>query len=180
MSAVHLHDLTFEPFISDREIEKAVAGLAEKIDEDYKELNPMLLVVLNGAFIFAADLVRKMSIPLQLDFIRVNSYHGTSSSGEMKEYFMWKSSLKDQHVIIVEDIVDTGHTLHHLLDKIKAENPATVEVACLLKKPEAYQYDTPLKYVGMSIPNEFVVGYGLDYDGLGRDLMAIYKKSGSM
>jgi len=83
-------------------------------------------------------------------------------------------------VIIVEDIVDTGHTLHHLLDKINAEKPASVEVACLLKKPDAYQYATPLKYVGISIPNEFVVGYGLDYDGLGRDLMAIYKKRGSV
>ncbi len=176
MEEVQLHDLKFVPFISDKEIEQAVSRLAMEIDGNYRDLNPMLLVVLNGAFVFAADLARKISIPLQLDFIRISSYAGTASSGQVKEHFLWQSSLKNQHVIIIEDIVDTGHTLHHLLDKIKAENPASIEVACLLKKPEAYQYSTVLKYVGISIPNEFVVGYGLDYDGLGRDLDAIYVK----
>ncbi len=176
MNEVQLHDVSFVPFISAQQIEQVVVELALRIDADYKGLNPILLVVLNGAFVFAADLVRKMTIPLQLDFIRLSSYDGTASTGQMKEHFFWKSSLKDQHVIIVEDIVDTGHTLHHLLNKINAEHAASVEVACLLKKPEAYQYPTPLKYAGISIPNKFVVGYGLDYNGLGRDLDAIYGK----
>ncbi len=180
MNEVQLHDLKFVPFISEKEIAQAVERLAAKIDADYKGLNPKLLVVLNGAFIFAADLVRKISVPIQLDFIKISSYRGTASSGQMKEHFLWQSTLKDQHVIIVEDIVDTGHTLHHLMDKINAENPASLAVACLLKKPDAYQYATTLKYVGISIPNNFVVGYGLDYEGLGRDLDAIYKKKGNV
>lgn len=174
MKEVQLHDLTFVQFISDKEIADAVTGLAARIDEDYQGLNPVLLVVLNGAFIFAADLVRRMEIPLQLDFLRISSYAGTSSTGQMEEHFLWKIDLKDRHVLIVEDIVDTGHTLHHLLDKIKAKEPASVDVVCLLQKPDAYAYPTPLKYVGLTIPNDFVVGYGLDYEGLGRDLNSIY------
>jgi hypoxanthine phosphoribosyltransferase len=169
MSEVQLHDLTFVPFITDQEIEEAVTKLAAQIDEDYNGLNPLLLVVLNGAFIFAADLVREIGI---------SSYQGTSSSGQIKETFLWNAPLKNRHVIIVEDIVDTGHTLHHLLQMIKEESPASVETACLLMKPDAYQYQTPLKYVGLSIPDKFVVGYGMDYEGLGRDLKSIYKKIG--
>ncbi len=151
-----------------------MTNLASKIDKDYHNQNPVLLVVLNGAFIFAADLVRRMEIPLQLDFLRISSYAGTSSTGKMEEHFLWRIDLKNQHVLIIEDIVDTGHTLHHLLDKIKAKEPASVDVVCLLQKPAAYAYPTPLKYVGLAIPNEFVVGYGLDYEGLGRDLDSIY------
>lgn len=175
MKEVQLHDLTFVPFISEKEIADAVTDLASRLDKDYRTLNPVLLVVLNGAFIFAADLVRRMEIPLQLDFLRISSYAGTSSSGQMEEHFLWKIDLKSRHVLIVEDIVDTGHTLHHLFDKINAQQPASADVVCLLQKPDAYTYQTPLKYVGRAIPNEFVVGYGLDYDGLGRDLDSIYK-----
>lgn len=180
MKEIKLHDLVFEPFITPGEIKNVVDGIAEKIDRDYEGLNPVLLVVLNGAFIFAADLVRQISIPLRLDFLKVSSYAGTSSGGKIDEHFLWKIPLKDQHVLIVEDIVDTGHTLAYLKERIRKENPASLEVTCLLKKPEAYQYPDILKYEGMSIPNEFVVGYGLDYDGLGRDLDCIYKKKAKM
>lgn len=176
MKEVHLHDLVFEPFISEEEIMQTVESIASRIDKDYEGLNPVLLIVLNGAFIFAADLVRRISVPLRLDFVKVSSYAGVSSTGQIGEHFLWKSNLRDQHVLIVEDIVDTGHTLAYLKEKIRNENPASLEVVCLLKKPAAYQYGDALKYEGMSIPNDFVVGYGLDYDGLGRDLESIFRK----
>lgn len=176
MKDVTLHDLTFEPFISSQEIEKVVMALATKIDKDYKDRHPVLLIVLNGAFIFAADLVRQLSIPLSLDFVKVSSYEGTASTGKLGEHFLWNMPLEGQDVLIVEDIVDTGHTLHHLREKIKIQNPASVEITCLLIKPLAYHYPDPIKYQGMEIPNEFVVGYGLDYNGAGRDLASIFKK----
>jgi len=174
MKEVTLHDLTFESFITTEEIEQTVTSIAAQIDNDYRGRNPILLIVLNGAFIFAADLVRKINIPVRLDFIKISSYKGTASSGEMNEHFLWQSNLEGEHVIIVEDIVDTGHTLHYLKGKIASQLPATIEVACLLKKPTAYKYDDHLKYEGMSIPDKFVVGYGLDYNGMGRDLECIY------
>ncbi|MBK9982586.1 MAG: hypoxanthine phosphoribosyltransferase [Saprospiraceae bacterium] len=176
MKDVQLHNLTFEPFISEAEIEKVVMALSVKIDKDYKDRNPILLIVLNGAFIFAADLVRQLSIPLRLDFVKVSSYSGTESTGKLGEHFLWNMPLEGQDVLIIEDIVDTGHTLHHLNHKIKSQNPASVEIACLLIKPIAYKYPDVIKYQGMEIPNEFVVGYGLDYNGIGRDLGSIYKK----
>ena len=176
MNEVKLHDLVFEPFISAKEIRTAVDELASRIDADYAGKNPILLVVLNGAFIFAADLVRQISIPIRLDFVKISSYAGTASSGKMQEHFLWQSSLTNQHIIIVEDIVDTGHTLAFLKKKIQEENPASVEVTCLLLKPAAYKYPERIHYKGMDIPTDFVVGYGLDYDGLGRDLDCIYRK----
>ena len=176
MKEVKLHDLIFEPFITTDEIIEVVHRIAEKIDLDYKDLNPVLLIVLNGAFIFAADLVRQLSIPLRLEFVKVSSYKGTQSSGQISQDFLWKTPLAGQHVLIVEDIVDTGHTLAYLKEKILHEKPASLEITCLLKKPDAYQYPDILKYEGKSIPNDFVVGYGLDYNGLGRDLDCIYRK----
>ncbi len=176
MKNVILHDLEFEPFISVAEIKDVVDHIAVRIDRDYEGKNPVLLIVLNGAFIFAADLVRQLSIPLRLDFVKVSSYAGTQSSGKIGEHFLWKTPLEDQHVLIVEDIVDTGHTLAYLKERIRKENPASLETTCLLKKPEAYQYPDVLKYEGKSIPNDFVVGYGLDYNGLGRDLDCIFRK----
>jgi hypoxanthine phosphoribosyltransferase len=176
MNDIRLHDLVFEPFISVEEISTTVEALAERLDQDYADKNPVLLIVLNGAFIFAADLVRKISVPIRLDFAKISSYAGTGSSGKMFEHFLWQTSLKDQHVIIIEDIVDTGHTLAYLKKKINEEQPASIAIACLLFKPKAYQYKDPIQYQGRSIPNDFVVGYGLDYEGLGRDIDCIYRK----
>jgi hypoxanthine phosphoribosyltransferase len=176
MKDVKLHDLTFEPFITVEEIKKTVDNIAVRIDQDYAGLNPFMLVVLNGAFIYAADLVRQLTIPLRLEFIKVSSYSGTNSSGIIVQDFLWQSSLRDQHVVIIEDIVDTGHTLAYLKEKLREEHPASIEVTCLLRKPLAYQYSDVVKYEGISIPNDFVVGYGLDYNGLGRDLDCIYRK----
>jgi adenylate kinase len=176
MKDVQLHDLTFESFISTHSNEDTVNGLAARIDNDYRDRKTVLLVVLNGAFIFSADLVRRISNPIRLYFLKISSYAGTQSSGKMNVSFLWQASLEGQDVIIIEDIVDTGHTLHFLKEKINSQHPASVEVACLLKKPTAYLYPDIIKYEGMSIPNDFVVGYGLDYNGLGRDLDSIYRK----
>ena len=176
MNDITLHDLVFVPFISAKEIALTVESLAKKVDQDYAGKHPTLLIVLNGAFVFAADLVRKISIPINIDFVKLSSYTGIDSSGKMTEHFSWQSSLKNRHVIIVEDIVDTGHTLSFLKNKINDQNPASLEVACLLFKPQAYQYQDAIHYKGKDIPNDFVVGYGLDYDGLGRNLDCIYRK----
>jgi hypoxanthine phosphoribosyltransferase len=176
MKDVKLHDLIFEPFISVEEINEVVDDIAKKIDNDYNGLNPVLIIVLNGAFIFAADLVRKISVQLRLDFVKISSYAGTQSSGQFMDHFSWKTPLNGEHVLIVEDIIDSGHTINYLKKKILSENPASLETICLLKKPDAYQYGDFIKYEGKSIPNDFVVGYGLDYDGLGRDLDCIYRK----
>src|SRR5690606_16419795 len=173
---IRLHDLEFEMFIAPEQINETVGRLALAINHDYQGRNPILLIVLNGAFVFAADLVRRLSIPLQMDFVKLRSYLGTASTGSIHEHFLWESSLKDRHIIIVEDIIDTGHTLHHLVGKVAAEGPASIETACLLLKPAARQYPDPVKYCGMEMPNDFVVGYGLDYDGLGREIAGIYKK----
>lgn len=177
MKKVQLHDLGFVPFISAKEIDEAILRMAQEIDASYRDLNPILLVVLNGAFVFAADLVRKISIPIRLDFLRVASYDGTSSTGKMEEHFLWKMDLVGQHVIIIEDIVDTGRTLEFLLNKISKEEVASLKVACLLEKPEASKYKAEIQFSGFAIPDVFVVGYGLDYNGLGRDLDCIYKRS---
>ena len=176
MNIVQIEDLRFELFIPEMEIEKAVVTLAGQIDADYAGRNPILLVVLNGAFIFAADLVRKVSVPVRMDFVKISSYQGTISGGEIREHFLWQLPLAGEHIIVVEDIVDTGHTMHYLLNKIKSANPASVEVVCLLKKTEAYQYTDQPRYEGVMIPDKFVVGYGLDYNGMGRDLKSIYCK----
>jgi len=176
MNEINLHDLSFVPFISANEIEKTVASIAMQLDQDYAGKNPTFLVVLNGAFVFAADLIRKISIPITIDFVKLSSYAGIDSSGKMTEHFSWQTSLKDRHVIIVEDIVDTGHTLSFLKNRIRDESPLSLEVACLLFKPDAYQYQDYIQYKGQAIPNDFVVGYGLDYDGLGRNLDCIYRK----
>lgn len=176
MNDITLHDLVFTPFISAKEIETTVKSLAKQLDEDYAGKNPTLLVVLNGAFVFAADLIRKISIPIHIDFVKLSSYAGLDSSGNLNEHFTWQSSLKNKHVIIVEDIVDTGHTLSFLKKRIAEENPDSLAVTCLLFKPGAYQYQDAIHYKGLDIPNDFVVGYGLDYDGLGRNLDCIYRK----
>lgn len=177
MKNIRLHELTFSPYITAEEIRKCVDQLASRIESDYADKNPVLIIILNGAFVFAADLVRQINIPIRLDFAKVSSYKGIASTQHMNEHFLWQTDLAQQHVIIVEDIVDTGHTLHYLQDRIRQENPASLEITCLLFKPAAFQYTTPPMYAGISIPNDFVVGYGLDYNGLGRDLAGIYKKT---
>jgi hypoxanthine phosphoribosyltransferase len=174
MDLVTLHDKQFRPYITADVIHQNVSRLAEGISADVKKSFPLFIVVLNGSFIFAADLVKLLKFPCEISFIKLASYNGTSSTGEVSELIGLTEQIEGRSIIIVEDIVDTGNTLEKLHTLLKAKNAREIRVATLLFKPEAYKKDIVLDYVGIEISNEFVVGYGLDYDGLGRNLKDIY------
>lgn len=170
-----IKDLEFSEFISESKVLDSVQSLAERISNDYSTLSPVFLPVLNGSFMFASDLIKRISIPSRVSFVKVSSYHGTNSSGQLKTLVGLDESLFGQHVIIVEDIVDTGFTLEKIITELKSLGVKSVEVVALLRKTPAREKNTFVKYVGFDIENEFVLGYGLDYDGLGRNFKDIYK-----
>ncbi len=175
MTKVQVRELVFEKFIGREEIDAAVQQVADGINRDFEGKNPLLLAILNGAFMFASDLMRKITVPCEITFVKFASYAGTSTTSIVKELIGVDEDLKNRHVIIVEDIVDTGITMEKLLHDVREKNPAGVKVACFCFKPEAFQKDFMIDYVGLTIPNDFIVGYGLDYDGYGRNLPDIYK-----
>lgn len=175
MTKVQVRELVFEKFISREEIDAAVQHVADGINRDFEGKNPLLLAILNGAFIFASDLMRKITIPCEISFVKFASYAGTTSTSRIRELIGVDEDLGGRHVIVVEDIVDTGITMDKLLEDVKKRKPAMVKVACFCFKPEAFLKDFDIDYVGMKIPNDFIVGYGLDYDGHGRNLPDIYK-----
>lgn len=172
---ITLHDKTFEINIPERQILQAIEIIAARISSDYAGKQPLFLAILNGAFMFAADLLKEVSIPCEVSFLRVSSYQDMHSTGQVSEIIGLKEEIKDRHIIILEDIVDTGHTVYTLLQNLISRSPASIEIAALLLKPECQQHPLQVKYIGKAIPNEFVVGYGLDYNGLGRNLRHIYK-----
>ncbi|RSK48380.1 hypoxanthine phosphoribosyltransferase [Hymenobacter rigui] len=172
---ISLHNKQFEPYLSAAELQAAIKQVATQLNQDYAGQPVMFVVVLNGSFMFAADLLKEVSLPCEVCFIRVASYQGTNSTGEVKEVLGLTEDLKGRHVIIVEDIVDTGHTMRMLLETLGKQQPASLEVATLFLKPECLQHELALRYVGLSIPNDFIVGYGLDFDGLGRNYPDVYK-----
>jgi hypoxanthine phosphoribosyltransferase len=170
-----IKDLEFHPFISKSKIQQKVRELAEQIAKDYSDKTPVFLPVLNGAFIFAAELIKQIDVPCKVSFVKVSSYMGTHSSGQLKTLIGLEESLFNQHIIIVEDIIDTGLTLKKLVDDLNSLGAKSVEVVALLRKLPARENNIFIKYVGFEIEKEFVLGYGLDYDGLGRNLKEIYK-----
>ncbi len=172
---VELKDKTFKPFMSAAEIAQINKELAEKINTDFEDKEVLFIAILNGAFVFAADLMRNITIKNTISFVKVASYEGLSSSGTVKKLIGLMDSLENRHVIIVEDIIDTGNTLDKLLPTLKAENPASLSLCTLLFKPEAFKAKFDITYIGKPIPNKFIVGYGLDYDGYGRNLSDIYQ-----
>ncbi|QNH61455.1 hypoxanthine phosphoribosyltransferase [Hymenobacter sediminicola] len=172
---ISLHGKQFEPYLSAQQLSASIQQLADRLNHEYAGKQPILVAVLNGSFMFAADLMKGLSIPCEITFIRVASYQGTSSTGTVQEVLGLTEELQGRHVIIVEDIVDTGHTMRMLLDNLSANQPASLEVATLFLKPECLQHELPIRYVGLSIPNDFIVGYGLDFDGLGRNYPDVYK-----
>lgn len=174
MNTVKLHDKTFKPFLSEKEIQTAIQKLAVEIQKDYQDLNPIFIGILNGSFLFTADLVREFTGDCEVTFLRMASYEGTNSTGKVQTVMGIKESLKDRHVVIIEDIVDTGNTVEKLFEVLTKEQPASLKIATLLYKPNAYKKDIPIDYVAKIVGNEFLVGYGLDYDGLGRNLKDIY------
>jgi len=172
---VELKDKTFKPFMAAEEIVQINKELAEKINADFEGKEVLFIAILNGAFVFAADLMRNITIKNTISFVKVASYEGLSSSGTVKKLIGLMDSLENRRVIIVEDIIDTGNTLDKLLPTLKAENPASLSLCTLLFKPEAFKASFDITYIGKPIPNEFIVGYGLDYDGYGRNLPDIYQ-----
>ncbi|MBQ8452842.1 MAG: hypoxanthine phosphoribosyltransferase [Prevotella sp.] len=175
MNEVTIKDKTFEVFIPEAEVLKRVKAVAERINRDMAGKNPLFLAVLNGAFIFAADLMREMTIPCEISFVKLASYQGTTSTGEVKEIIGINEDLTGRTVIIVEDIVDTGLTMKRMIEAIGTRNPASVHICTLLVKPEKLQVPLNIEYAAMEIPNDFILGYGLDYDQQGRTLRDIYR-----
>jgi hypoxanthine phosphoribosyltransferase len=170
-----IRNLEFIPFISEEEVQEKVQSLAEQISHDYRTKTPVFLPVLNGSFMFAADLIKKISIPCRVSFVKVSSYSGTNSTGQLKTLVGLDESLFQQNVIIVEDIVDTGFTLQKIADELIRLGTKSVEVVTLLRKTVAREKGINVKYIGFDIEHEFVLGYGLDFDGLGRNSKGIYK-----
>lgn len=164
-----IKDKTFVPLITAEAIQSRIQELAEKINQEYADKQPLIVVVLNGAFLFAADLVKHLTIPCEITFIRVASYAATESSGQLKQILGLNESVEGRDLIVVEDIVDTGLTICEVCNQLQAKNPASIAIATLLFKPAALKKPLDLRYVGFEIENRFVLGYGLDYDGLGRN-----------
>jgi hypoxanthine phosphoribosyltransferase len=176
MKRVKLHDREFEMAIRHDEIQTAIGLVAQQIREDMKnEPVPVFLSVLNGAFMFTSDLLKQMDFNCEVTFVKLASYSGSGSTGKVTELLGLNTDLSGRSVIIVEDIVDTGHTLVALVEALKKHHPKQIKVATFLLKPESYKKDIPIDYAGIRIPNDFIVGYGLDYDQLGRNLRNIYK-----
>lgn len=175
MKNVQYHGLNFEPYIVKEKIEARIKEIAKEVQKDCPEGTvPLIVCVLNGAFPFAADLFRALDIDAEITFIRLKSYEGTGSTGVVKEIVGLSEDIKGRHVVVVEDIIDTGHTIVRLLDDLKKREPAQLKVATLLFKPEALKAKVEPDYVGFSIPPKFIIGFGLDLDGLARNLEDIY------
>ncbi|MDR0332735.1 MAG: hypoxanthine phosphoribosyltransferase [Dysgonamonadaceae bacterium] len=172
---ITVKDKQFDLFIEQAEIEQNIKNIAARMNAELDGKRPVFLVVLNGAFMFAADLMKEVTIPSEITFVRLASYEGTSSTNSVKQVLGLNECVKDRIVVIVEDIVDTGNTMVALLKELEKHEPKEVKVATLLLKPDALKQQVPLDYVVLEIPNEFILGYGLDYDGYGRNLKDIYK-----
>ena len=171
---IKVKDKTFSVSISERTIKSQIKRIAEKINRDYEGKEPVFLAVLNGSFIFAADLLREIDLPCEISFVKLASYEGTSSTGSIREVIGLGVDITDRPVIIVEDIIDTGLTMAHMLDTLKKQNPESIEICTLLLKPSKLQVKLNVRYCCKEIPDDFVVGYGLDYDGFGRNTKDIY------
>jgi len=172
---IEIKGFTFETYIPEDEINTIVADMAAEIQRDYKEKNPLFIIVLSGAFVFAADLLRNIDIDNDISFVKLKTYDGFNSTKKLNMMLASTERLEGRHVIIIEDIVDTGYTLDKFLEVCREEKPSSLEIASLLVKRDALIHPLDIKYSGKNIPNDFVIGYGLDYNGKGRNLRHIYK-----
>jgi len=175
---IQVHDRHFEPFIPEEAIQKEVKRLALEMNRDLAGKDPIFLGILNGAFMFASDLYKQLTFPCQITFLKLASYSGTESTGSVKQLIGINRDLKDRVVVVLEDIVDTGVTLETIIRQLSGYEPKEIRVATFLHKPEATVREVKLDYVGMKIPNNFILGYGLDYDGYGRNFREIYQLVG--
>ena len=174
MSKIRIHDREFVKSISREEIDKEIKRVAAQINHDYAGKRPLFLGVLNGSFMFVADLLKNIELECEISFVKLSSYQGTETTGQVREVIGLSESLEGRDVLILEDIVGTGHTMHKMMQSLKNSNPASVEVASLFVKPARMQVPVDVKYALFTIPDRFIVGYGLDYDGLGRNLPDVY------
>ncbi len=174
-----IRDKTFKVLISEEELQDRIKILAGEINEDYKDMNPLFVGILNGAFMFVADIMKRISLQSEISFIKLASYTKMTSSGSVKELIGLNDNIFNKHVIILEDIIDSGSTISSVTEEFKSRGASSVAVATLLLKPEALKVALDVKYIGFEIKDEFVVGYGLDYDGLGRNSSAIYQVESS-
>ena len=174
MKEIRILDKTFREMITEKVIVERIKELSIKVNKDLAGKDVVFLGILNGAFLFAADLFRQIDFPARISFVKLASYEGTSSSGFIKELIGWNEDIKNKTIVVIEDIVDTGNTLERIVDELVIRKASEIKIATLLYKPEAYTRNIPLDYVGFEIPNDFVVGYGLDYDGFGRNLPSVY------
>ncbi|MBX2931211.1 MAG: hypoxanthine phosphoribosyltransferase [Chitinophagaceae bacterium] len=174
-STITLQDKEFVPFISEQEITEKIKTLATQLAKDYDGKKPLFIAILNGSFMFAAALFKELAIEAEISFIKLASYKGTKSTGHVITAIGLDTDITDRHVIILEDIIDTGKTLHSFLPQLYNQHPASLKIAVLLDKPEPRKFDVPVHYVCFTIPNKFVLGFGLDFDGFGRNIKEIYK-----
>ena len=175
MKTVKVLDKEFSIYIPQEKIENAIQTVADQLNKDMVDKKPLFLVVLNGAFMFASELFKRLTIPCEITFVKLSSYSGTATTNVVRELIGLDHSLEGRNVVIVEDIVDTGHTMKYTIEKLRNLNAADVRIATLFFKPNSFQYDYPIDYKAMDIDNEFIVGYGLDYNQQGRNLPDIYK-----
>lgn len=175
MKQVNIHDKTFELYIPYEKIRSVIEVMAEKMNTDFAEKDPLFVCILNGSFMFAAELFKRIDLmKAQITFVKLASYHGDKTSGEVKQLIGFNENVAGRTVVVLEDIVDTGITLDNILEQLRLLKPAEIKVATLLLKPDALKKEVQLDYIGLKIPNDFIVGYGLDYNGLGRNLIDIY------
>lgn len=175
MSLIQVKDKQFVPYLTAAQIHEQVKRLAEEISRDYAGKKPLFIAILNGSFMFASDLFKELDCEPEICFIKLASYKGTRSTGHVITSIGLDESLKDRHVIILEDIVDTGKTLSEFLPQLHDQQPASLKIVALLHKPEALLFPIKIDYLGFNVPNKFLLGYGLDYDGMARNLSEIYR-----
>lgn len=175
MASIQVLDKHFEKYIEYDQIDQAVQKVADQMERDLSDKNPLFLVILNGAFMFAGDLFKKIDFPAEISFIKFSSYQGTQTTGQVKQLIGLDRTLEGRTVVLVEDIVDTGISMEHILNYLNNEHLADLKIATLLFKPDAYKKEFKIDYIGINIPNDFIIGYGLDYNGQARNLKDIYK-----
>ncbi len=175
MSSIRVHDKIFIPYLSEQEIIEKVKELAVKLSEDYKDKKPLFISILNGSFMFSSDLFKHLDIEAEICFIKLASYKGTKSSGQVITAIGLDTDITGRNIVILEDIIDTGKTMNQFLPQVYNQQPASLKIAVLLHKPEASIFPLHIDYTCFTIPNKFVLGYGLDYDGLGRNIKELYQ-----
>jgi len=175
MASIRVHDKLFDPFLTSEEIQARVSYMADQLNTDYADKKPLFIAILNGSFIFASDLFKKLQIDAEICFIKLVSYRGSKSTGQVVTAIGLDNEIFGRDVVISEDRVDTGKTLTEFLPQLHHQQPASLRIVALLHKADATAYPVPIDYLGFTIPDKFVIGYGLDYNGLGRNIPAIYK-----